>query len=260
MATIVKGDLYEDLDGLLVEIKRQIRQKGGYGFDPELLRKHLQAGIEGRFFAGSNIRPPKLDSFGGTNFVPVPDSKVPKNHRETTKKYRTIARTWGIADSVAICYRVRAGFTLKQHAPKFGKCYEDFKYLQGWNFEDVPTVDCLIFWIPCVVPDCTSKTGGEQFQLLSKIRTKYELPAHHLTSFGVVAQNAGLILAHKKATGELIPLGCKWIRTATSGADGRRLALAVHGTSGLRCDGWYSDEYRYGDIGVFAQGVEVLGR
>jgi hypothetical protein len=49
MAQRVKGDLYFELDGQLVEIKRQLRQSNGYPFDPKLLRAHLQAGIEGRF-------------------------------------------------------------------------------------------------------------------------------------------------------------------------------------------------------------------
>lgn len=49
MATIVKGDLYERLDGKLCEIKRQMRQKEGYPFDPARLDLALQALIEGRF-------------------------------------------------------------------------------------------------------------------------------------------------------------------------------------------------------------------
>ena len=42
MATIVKGDLYEQLDGQLHELKRQIRQKSGYPHDPERLKAALQ--------------------------------------------------------------------------------------------------------------------------------------------------------------------------------------------------------------------------
>jgi len=194
-------------------------------------------------------------------FTPILDAEVPEQYQSVLAKYRTIARTWGIADNVAICYRVRAGFTLKQHAPKFGECKDDFNYLQSWNFfKDVPTIDCLIFWIPCVVPDSMSKTCSEQIRLLSEIRTKYELPAHHLTSLGTVAENSGLILAHKRATGELIPLSGKWIRTATSDAFGRRLELGDHDASGLDCGYWNSDENRLGGVGVFVQGVEVLGR
>jgi len=263
MATIVTGDLYYELDGMLLEITRQLRQKGGYGFDPELLRKHLQAGIEGRF-VGSVEKKPSLEKMCtesmGEYFTPIFDSEVPEQFQSILVKYRTIARAWGIADSVAICYHVRAGFTLKQHAPKFGKCYKDFEYLQGWNFADEPTVDCYVFWVPCIVPDSTSKTYSEQLRLLAEIRVKYELPAHHLTDLGAVAENAGLILAHKKATGLLIPLGGKWIRTATSDADGDRLRLGGHDASGLYCSFWDFGESRSGGLGVFARGVEFLGR
>lgn len=49
MATKVAGEQYYDLDGQLSEIKRQLRQPNGYPFDPEMLKRHLQAGIEGRF-------------------------------------------------------------------------------------------------------------------------------------------------------------------------------------------------------------------
>ncbi|HOX60512.1 MAG TPA: hypothetical protein PLV72_00715 [Candidatus Magasanikbacteria bacterium] len=260
MATIVTGDLYEDLDGLLVEIKRQIRQKGGYGFDPELLRKHLQAGIEGRF-VGSDTRLIKSSSFKNAYFAPIHDLEVPGEYSETVVKYRTIARAWDIRDSVAICYRVRAGFTLKQHAPKFGKCYKDFKYQRDWNFVDGPTMNCFIFWVPCVVPGSVSKTFDEQMRLLAKIRAKYKLPAHHLANLGEVAENAGLILAHKKATGGvLIPFGCKWVRTATFDARRSRLSLGCHDASGLDCDRRYFDVDRNDDLGVFARGVEILGQ
>lgn len=49
MATKVAGDLYTDLDGQMLEIKRQLRQKEGYPFNPMLLVDHLQAAIEGNF-------------------------------------------------------------------------------------------------------------------------------------------------------------------------------------------------------------------
>lgn len=48
-ATTVTGDLYREIDGKLEEVKRQLRQKGGYPFDPLKLQKGLQALIEGRF-------------------------------------------------------------------------------------------------------------------------------------------------------------------------------------------------------------------
>lgn len=52
----VAGETYYDLDGQLLEIKRQLRQQNGYPFDPFKLRLHLQAAIEGNFGPGEVYR------------------------------------------------------------------------------------------------------------------------------------------------------------------------------------------------------------
>ena len=49
MANHVAGDVYYELDGQLMEIKRQLRQQSGYPFDLERLKIGLQSLIEGRF-------------------------------------------------------------------------------------------------------------------------------------------------------------------------------------------------------------------
>ena len=49
MAKIVTGEMYEEIDGQLHEIKRQLRQKSGYPYNPEELKKALQAAVEGKF-------------------------------------------------------------------------------------------------------------------------------------------------------------------------------------------------------------------
>lgn len=45
----VAGETYESITGQLFEIGRQLRQPNGYPFDPNSLKEHLQAAIEGRF-------------------------------------------------------------------------------------------------------------------------------------------------------------------------------------------------------------------
>lgn len=45
----VTGDQYFDIDGQMIEIKRQFRQKGGSPIDPELVTLALQNIIEGKF-------------------------------------------------------------------------------------------------------------------------------------------------------------------------------------------------------------------
>ncbi len=49
MATRVAGEMYYKLDGQLMEIKRQLRQKDGYPYDSNKLSGALQACIEGDF-------------------------------------------------------------------------------------------------------------------------------------------------------------------------------------------------------------------
>ncbi len=49
MAFSVAGDLYFEIDGQLHEIKRLLRQKRGCPYDPALVKKALQAIVEGRF-------------------------------------------------------------------------------------------------------------------------------------------------------------------------------------------------------------------
>ena len=50
MATQVTGKLYREIDGLILEIKQQLRQRGGYPFDPEKLKDYLQWAVEGKFY------------------------------------------------------------------------------------------------------------------------------------------------------------------------------------------------------------------
>jgi hypothetical protein len=53
----VAGDLYIEIDGQLHEIKRQLRQKEGYPYDPCELKAALQTLIEGKFPAQQEVFP-----------------------------------------------------------------------------------------------------------------------------------------------------------------------------------------------------------
>ena len=158
-----------------------------------------------------------------------------------------------------VVWKVRAGFTLKLHAPKAGRCYDNWKYLQGWELvNDKPTEDTLIFWIPVLLPDSPTKTVNQQMELFVKFRKDYKLPEHHLSSFGSAAELAGLIMAHAKRTGKRVPERCYWARTDTLRAGGDRLNLGVFDGSGLYCDDWYWGDGADGYLGCFALGVEAL--
>ncbi len=115
MATIVKGNLYVRLDGKLEEIKRQIRQRGGYGFDPEKLDRALQALIEGRFeLVGGQF--PSLIPAGWTvveDIAPTPDLDVSRlvlrsflrdgetviRGEDIRVRARELKGNWGLSDA-----------------------------------------------------------------------------------------------------------------------------------------------------------------
>lgn len=69
MAEKVAGELYESITGQLFEIGRQLRQKGGYPFDPKLLQKYLQNGIEGKFFFGGEPKSFFTKPFDPAEFI-----------------------------------------------------------------------------------------------------------------------------------------------------------------------------------------------
>lgn len=173
--------------------------------------------------------------------------------------WRKLANNHGYNGPIA--QRVKAGFTLKEHASKVGPCYEKFGYLQDRKLKnDEPTRESLVFFVPRLVADSKNKNVEEQIALLSDLRQRFNLPAHHLASFGSAALLAGLILAHFKRIGERVPLNTDWTRTDTLFSDGVRLLLGDFAGSGLDCGDWlWADGSRRSSLGCFALGVEVLG-
>lgn len=185
-------------------------------------------------------------------FTPLQDNGVPQERQPTLAKYRAAATAWDVPATTAICYRVRKGFTLKQHTPEIGP------HLKDWKFPNESTKDCLVFWIPRLVPESLSKTVSEQLQLLAELRARFQLPPHHLSSFGSASLLAGLILTHRASGGEHVPDDSFWARTDTCRADDRRLRLGWI-VSALSCAYRDWDDERGANLGGFALGVEVLG-
>jgi len=172
-------------------------------------------------------------------------------------KWRKLASDHGYTGPVA--WKVRAGFTLKSHAPQAGPCYEQFGYLQDWQLKnDEPTADSIVFWVPRLLEGSVSKDIEEQKALMTDVRVRYELPEHHMSSFGSAALIAGLVLAHFKRTGERTPLRNFYVRSDAIRAGGDRLSLGCFDEDGLVCLGWDGD-VRCVFLGIFPLGVE-LGR
>ena len=183
----------------------------------------------------------------------VEQDKPQEQAQELIVNWRKLASDLGYTGPIA--WQAKAGFTLKQHAPKAGLCYEDFQYLQDWNFEDTPTQDTMVFWIPRLAPDSTSKTAGEQLARLAELRKEYNMPEGHLTDFGSAALMAGLILAEFKRSGNRVPANLEYVRTSTRRADGGRLRLGDFDGGGLVCDDYWWDVRRVRSLGAFLLGV-----
>ncbi len=194
-------------------------------------------------------------------FTPISDDDVPGSHQLTVTKYRRLATELDVPETTAVCYRVRAGFTLQVLAGSVELFNGDGFTFPDRGFPDVPTQDGLVFWVPRIVAGTTSRTADEQVQVLAALRTRLDLPAHHLTNFGDATLVTGLILAHHRATGERVPLNYYWVHTATC-AGNTRLELGDHGEEfGLDCE--YTDLDDHTDdidahTGVFAIGIDPL--
>lgn len=191
-------------------------------------------------------------------FVRIPDGRLPRRFWGPLPAWRGLARHLGYEGPVA--WLVRRGFTLKQHAPKSGPCFENFAYLQDQELRnDEPTKNSIVFWIPRILPNSDERSVDVQKALLADLRQRYDLPATHLASFGSASLLAGLILAHFKLTGERVPLDHRWVRTDTLYyPDGYRLRLGNFGEHGLICGHWGEDHGS--DLGCFALGAELLGQ
>lgn len=257
----VTGDQYRRIDRRLREIQRQLDQEGGSPLDPKLVAGALQQIVEGRFEvqdAGSTIV--NIEDY----FLPFSDSDAITAlmaRGRSQKLAERMVRVWRfLATSLnytgPVCWQVKAGFTMKEHAPKAGPCYEGFQYLQNWYFPDEPTKDGIVFWIPRFLEESTGKNVDEQMTLLTDTRIRFGLPDHHLTSYGQASLLAGLILAHFKATGERIPQDQLWIRTDTRYADGYRLNLGRFVGRGLGCGHWECGGGGDDDLGCFPLGVD----
>jgi hypothetical protein len=158
-----------------------------------------------------------------------------------------------------VAWKVKKGFTLKEHAPLTGFCYDSLNYLQNWSLRnDEPTKASIVFWVPRLAEGSTSKTIPQMDKLRTELKQRYELPVHHASSFGSIALLFALILAHFKRTGERVPLNTFYAASDTFHADGDRLFAGNFDEDGLDCYYWHEDAYV--SLGFFLLGVEELGQ
>lgn len=179
--------------------------------------------------------------------------------RQIVNGLRQQARSRGVADGVKLHAEVQPGCLLKRDMAQMGPCWEDFKYLQDWNFQDSATEHALVSWIPVPLEGSTDKNASEQTALVQSFKTDAGLPAWYKVSFGSVNHVGGLALAHWNAT-KSNPFANLVVRTDTCDSDGYRLGLRWS-EGRLDCDYWHWDGRRRSRLAVFVVGVvKALGR
>lgn len=235
----------------------------------------------------------RLEFFGNNFALPLSDKEavealmfLQKDKKEVAEAkvaaWRKLARQFDYTDKnnpekdaadKPLVYLSRAGFTIKEKAPqvadqhnkskkKKGLCYENWKYLQDWDFSDNPTQDEIRFFIPRLIPESTNLNFEEQQNLVKELADKIKKEHKELKntdiSMGEANQIANQILAHYNQTKERIPLNLNYVRTKTLRADGHRLGLGCFAARGLDCYYWDWGERRDSDLGLFLSGVEPL--
>ncbi len=177
-------------------------------------------------------------------------------------KWRCIATDFGCSYPVAAL--VRGGFTLQNHAPKFGPCYKKLSYFKEWKLHNSePTKNSIVFWIPRLVEDSTCRTPFQMKLRRTELGQRYGLPEHHCHGFGSIALLFALILSHFKRANELVPGRLIYAVSDTIMVGGHRLIAgyyrdAVSQKDELRCAYWDGAPYKH--IGFFPIGVEELDK
>lgn len=172
--------------------------------------------------------------------------------------WRKLAALMGYTGHVV--WLVKQGFTL-EYAPFAGFCRKSFDYLknqpQNQNFNDDPTKDSLVFWVPRLAENSTLKNSWVMEKYRSELKKRYKLPGDHATYFGSIQLQFALILAHFKRTGERVPLKRLHMVSDTLYI-GYRLIAGNFDALGLDCSRW--DEYSNGNVGFTLLGIEPLKR
>ncbi|MDE3078314.1 MAG: hypothetical protein KGJ86_23060, partial [Chloroflexota bacterium] len=171
------------------------------------------------------------------HFIPLTDEEAlawlveqakksePDAH-QLIKGCRKGALEQGLANSVPCHFAVELGATLKQTIPTVGPCVEDFNYLQGWQFADVPTEHSLVSGVPVALRDTTNQNLGTQLKTLGAIEQRWGIPAGFFsTELIPTVYTAGVALAYHDLTQQQM-FGDLWVRTGTCNSGGSRLDLS----------------------------------
>ena len=205
-----------------------------------------------------NRSKPDVWEYSKSFVSPLSDDEVLENYPQFSDclaSWRNLANLIEYGGSVA--WLVKQGFTLKEHAPKAGPCWKKLRYLQSWNFEDVPTENCLTFWVPRLAIDSTRQNIEQMKAHRAELKSCYSLPENHATSFGSIQLLFALILAYYIHTGERKPSDYFYTVSDTKVAN-HVLLIAGSFIHCLVCNSWVDNGPGDYNVGFFLLGVEKL--
>lgn len=177
-----------------------------------------------------------------------------------------------IDEGGCIAYQVRAGFTMKEHGARAQNTYDWGDIVVHRDFDDAPTQDAIVFWIPCPIPGAFSRNVEEKLAILAGIREEVGLSRQHLNCFGSGSLITLLILTYFETTGRVhLPMGFYAVtdtmvrsspkvvnQMALGGWTGDGLA-GIDQKPGLMQSSVNPEERSSGhDVGCYALGVELL--
>lgn len=156
-------------------------------------------------------------------------------------------------------FAVEPNATLKGTIPTIGPCVEDFKYLQDWQFGDIPTEHCLVSGVPVALRETTSQNMAAQLQTLGAVENRWGLPQGFFSKeLPPTVYVAGVALTHFNLKKRDM-FGDLWVRTGTCDSDGFRLLL-YWGQGRLCCGRWGWDGISLPNLAVAPLGVtKALG-
>lgn len=194
-------------------------------------------------------------------FLQVSDSKFKVDNKLSEQKVETLQNWRRLADKLnyrgPIVWQVRQGYHWREHANKDGLRIRNYINPEEWTLtNDETTFTTEVFWLPRLLKETINKPALEQLAVMARVRDEYNLPKHHMTSFGSASLLAGLILSRFKRSGDCLPFSLCAARTDTMTLGEKRLHLGHFQASKLACRLLDSTDQDETVIGCFPIGID----
>lgn len=169
---------------------------------------------------------------------PIPRYAIPRWLEHTHRAYLAMADWMGYHGPEALAWQIYPGYTFTHDAPQEGLIAGADNRLTEWELvNNPPTGRCIAHIIPQIPPGGDWKTVAEQMEFMERIRRRFHLPPHHLTSFGTASLLSSVLLRLRNHFGIFLPAERYFIRTDTSHLFGP-LNMGGHGSEGLHWTDW----------------------